>query len=103
MRIRRLSDATGRALLSEGFWKATADQRPADDRSPKGGPLRISYRAALTGILFVLKARIPPQYLPRELSGGCDCGMKCWRRIHERRLAGIWLRIHEAVLPRLRE
>jgi transposase len=105
MHIYRLSDATGQALLSKGFWKPIAAQRPADDRSPKGGPLRISDRAALNGILFVLKARIPRQYLPRELGGGCDCngGMTCWRRIHEQMLAGVWLRTHEAVLPRLRE
>jgi len=105
MRIHRLNDATGRALVSEGFWKPLADQRPADDRSPKGGPRRVSDWAALTGILFVLKAGIPRQYLPRELGCDCDCngGMTCWRRIHERMLAGVLLRIHEAVLPRLRQ
>lgn len=57
--------------------------------------------APLSGILFVLKTGIPWEYLPREL--GCSSGMTCWSRLHERMLAGVWQRVHETILRRLRE
>jgi transposase len=90
-----------RALLPEDLWLLIAAHLPAHRRSPKGGRPRIDDRAALTGILFVLKTGIPWEYLPREL--GCGSGMTCWRRLHEWMLAGVWQRIHEAILRRLRE
>jgi transposase len=90
-----------RALLPEDLWSLIAAHLPTHRPSPKGGRPRIDDRAALTGILFVLKTGIPWEYLPREL--GCGSGMTCWRRLHEWMLAGVWQRIHEAVLRRLRE
>lgn len=90
-----------RALLSEDLWLPIAGHLPAHRRSPKGGRPRIVDRAALTGILFVLKTEIPWEYLPREL--GCGSGMTCWRRLHESMLAGVWQRIDEEVHRRLRE
>jgi len=90
-----------RALLPEDLWSLIAAHLPTHRRSPKGGRPRIDDRAALTGILSVLKTGIPWEYLPREL--GCGSGMTCWRRLHEWMLAGVWQRIHEAILRRLRE
>lgn len=90
-----------RALLSEDLWSLIAAHLPAHRRSPKGGRPRVDDRAALTGILFVLKTGIPWEYLPREL--GCGSGMTWWRRLHGWMLAGVWQRIHEAILRRLRE
>src|SRR5829696_3020776 len=49
---------------------------------PKGGRPRVPDRACLTGIVFVLKAGLPWEYLPREL--GCGSGRSCWRRPRER-------------------
>jgi transposase len=49
----------------------------------------------------MLKTGMPWEYLPREL--GCGSGMTCWRRLYEWMKAGVWQRIHEAVLRRLRE
>ena len=89
------------ALLPEDLWSLIAAYLPAHRRSPRGGRPRINDRAALTGILFVLKTGIPWEYLPREL--GCGSGMTCWRRLHEWVQAGVWQRVHEAVLRRLRE
>jgi transposase len=88
-------------LLSEDLWSFVAAHLPTHHRSPKGGRPRISDRATLTGILFVLKTGIPWEYLPREL--GCGSGMTCWRRLHEWMQAGVWQRIQEAVLRQLRE
>jgi transposase len=38
----------------------------------------MSNRAALTGMLLVLKSGIPWERLPQEM--GCGSGMTCWRR-----------------------
>jgi transposase len=89
------------ALLPEDRWSLIADHLPAHGRSPKGGRPRINDRAALTGLLFVLKTGIPWEYLPREL--GCGSGMTCWRRLHEWMKAGVLQSVHEAILCRLRE
>ena len=58
-------------------------------------------RAALTGILFVLKTGIPWEMLPQEM--GCGSGMTCWRRLKEWHKAGVWERVHRALLDRLGE
>lgn len=87
------------APFAEELWSLIAAHLPVHRRSPKGGRPRIDDRAALTGILFVLKTGMPWEYLPRELGSG----MTCWRRLHEWILTGFWQRIHEAILRRLRE
>jgi transposase len=46
-------------------------------------------------------ADVPFEYLPREL--GCGNGTTRWRRLHEWMHAGVWQRVHDAVLRRLRE
>ena len=56
-------------------------------------------RAVLTGILFVLKTGIPWEDLPQEM--GCGCGMTCWRRLRDWQQAGVWSRIHHALLQDL--
>ena len=62
-------------LLPDALWARIAPEPP----KPKGGRPRVSDRAALTGILFVLKTGIPWEYLPAEM--GCGSGMTCWRRL----------------------
>jgi transposase len=89
------------ALLPNELWSLIEAHLPVHRPSPKGGRPRIDDRAALTGILFVLKTGIPREYLPREL--GCGSGMSCWRRLHEWMQAGVWQRVHEAILRRLRD
>lgn len=56
-------------------------------------------RAALTGILFVLRSGLPWQMLPQEM--GCGSGMTCWRRLRDWHKAGIWHRLHRLMLDKL--
>jgi transposase len=58
-------------------------------------------RAALTGIIFVLKSGIPGEMLPQEL--GCGSGVTCWRRLRDWQEAGVWARLHHELLDRLGE
>jgi transposase len=38
--------------------------------------------------------------LPQEM--GCGSGMSCWRRLRDWQQAGVWDRLHEVLLARLR-
>jgi transposase len=53
------------ALLSEPLWDLVEPFLPIPARRSKGGRPRISDRACLTGILFVLRSGIPWQMLPQ--------------------------------------
>jgi len=87
-------------LLTEELWLCIEPLIPKRVVSPKGGRPAVPARAALTGILFVLKTGIPWEYLPREL--GCGCGMTCWRRLRDWQQSGVWPKIHEMLLAELR-
>ena len=86
-------------LVSDALWEAIAPLLPPEPPKPKGGRPRISDRAALTGILFVLKTGLPWEYLPQEL--GCGSGVTCWRRLRDWQQAGVWHRLHLALLDQL--
>ena len=88
-------------LLSDDLWAAITPLLPPVPPRAQGGRPRVSDRAALTGILFVLRTGIPWELLPQEL--GCGSGMTCWRRLRDWQAAGVWERIHHALLVRLGE
>jgi transposase len=46
-------------LVTDELWEAIEPLLPEEPEKPKGGRRRIDDRAALTGILFVLKSGIP--------------------------------------------
>lgn len=48
--------------------------------TPRGGRPRLPARAALAGIVYVLRSGIPWRMLPKEF--GCS-GVTCWRRLRD--------------------
>ena len=86
-------------LLTDELWERIRPHLPPEPPKPKGGRPRVSDRACLTGILFVLKTGTPWEYLPREM--GCGSGMTCWRRLRDWQAAGIWQKIWHALLDEL--
>src|SRR5215213_6420669 len=62
-------------LVSDELWEVIEPLLPEEPPKPNGGRPRIDDRAALTGILFVLKSGIPWEMLPQEM--GCGSGMTC--------------------------
>ena len=88
-----------RALVSDELWAEIEPLLPEHEVSELGGRPRVPDRAALTGILFVLKTGIQWEDLPQEM--GCGSGMTCWRRLREWQSAGVWDRLHQHFLKRL--
>src|SRR5437667_1312264 len=90
-----------RELLPDALWAEIQPLLPLEPPKPKGGRPRLCDRAALTGIIFVLRTGIPWELLPQEM--GCGSGMTCWRRLHAWHEAGVWHRLHRVLLDRLGE
>jgi len=90
-------------LLPDELWQRIEPLLPPPKRRRFRFPGRkpIDNRKALTGILFVLKTGIPWEDLPLEM--GCGSGMTCWRRLRDWHQAGVWARLHEALLAELRD
>jgi transposase len=86
-------------LLSDDLWREIEPLLPPPKPRPKGGRPPVPHRAALTGILFVLRSGIPWEMLPQEM--GCGSGMTCWRRLRDWQEAGVWHRLHQVLLHRL--
>src|SRR5919112_2474111 len=88
-------------LVSDALWSFIEPLLPVEPPKPKGGRPRVAARAALTGILFVLRSGIPWEMLPQEM--GCGSGVTCWRRLRDWQAAGVWERLHRELLDRLGE
>jgi transposase len=86
-------------LLPDELWTMIEPLKPPEPPKPKAARPRVPDRAALTGILFVLKTGIPWEYLPVEM--GCGSGVTCWRRLRDWQAAGVWHRLHQTLLDRL--
>ena len=86
-------------LVPDDLWAVVEPLLPPARPRPKGGRPPVSDRAALTGILFVLRTGLPWEYLPAEM--GCGSGMTCWRRLRDWQHAGVWAALHRALLEHL--
>ncbi len=87
-------------IVTDELWFLVEPLIPERPRSAKGGHPPVADRVCLTGILFVLRTGIPWEDFPCEM--GC-CGMTLWNRLDEWRRAGVWQRLHELLLAKLRE
>src|SRR3954465_10024769 len=76
------------SLICDDLWEAIQPLLPKDPRKPKGGRPLVQDRAALAGIIFVLRTGCPWRLLPKEL--GCGSGTTCWRRLRDWQAAGGW-------------
>jgi transposase len=87
-------------LVPDELWAKVEPLLPPVREAGTVGRPPVPNRAALTGILFVLKTGIGWEDLPAEMN--CGCGMTCWRRLRDWDAAGVWRRLHETLLAELR-
>ena len=83
-------------LVPDDLWEAIESLLPKEPARPKGGRPRVPDRAALAGIVFVLRTGCPWRLLPKEL--GCGSGATCWRRLRDWQAAGVWEKLHARLL-----
>ncbi len=88
-------------LISDELWALVEPLIPPRRPAIHGrtGRPRTSDRDVLEGIAFVLSTGIGWTKLPTEL--GYGSGWTCWRRLHEWADAGVFDRLHQAVLNEL--
>jgi transposase len=73
--------------VSDALWEAVQSFLPPEPNRHHGGPPRVSHRAALGGILFILRHGLRWCDLPLEL--GYGSGVTCWRRLRQWQALGI--------------
>ena len=83
-------------LVDEDLWKAIVLWLPPERKDVRGGPSRVSNRAALAGIRFVLRHGLRWRDLPPEL--GCGSGVTCWRRLRRWQALGVRAGVHRTLL-----
>jgi transposase len=88
----------GRRLVDDELWAIVEPLLPRRHAHPRGGRPAAPDRAALAGIVFVLRTGAPWQDVPQEL--GCS-GVTCWRRLRAWQRAGVWQRVFDALLTQL--
>jgi transposase len=87
-------------LLPDALWARVHPLLPLPRAKPRGGrPPVDDDRAALTGMLFVLRTGIGWEYLPQEM--GCGSRMTFWRRLRDWQQASVWDRLHRVLLDEL--
>ena len=88
--------------MPDELWQRVAPLLPARPprRTRYPGRLPADDRAALAGIVFVLKTGITWRELPREVAG-CS-GVTCWRRLRDWTEAGVFPAVHTLLLDQLR-
>jgi transposase len=90
------------SLVDDDLWNLIEPLLPRTTRRfCHPGRRRLDDRRVLNGILFVLTTGIAWQRLPLEL--GFGSGMTCWRRLRDWQQAGVWQRLHELLLAKLRQ
>ena len=87
--------------LTDQLWQRLEPLIPIPPRRYRfPGRRRADNRAALEGILFVVRTGMRWNDLPTSMFGAS--GATCWRRLKEWHEAGVWQRLHETLLAELR-
>ena len=87
------------ALVDDELWELIQPQLPRRRRRCRyPGRRRFEDRLVLSSILFVLSTGIAWQRLPQELG----FGMTCWRSLRDWQQTGVFERLHQLLLPKLR-
>lgn len=87
-------------LVSDELWSRVEPLIPKHHSPGSGGGRPpVDDRAALTGILFVLRSGIPWEMLPQEMH--CGCGMTCWRRLRDWQSSSVWDKLLAVLLSEL--
>lgn len=89
-------------LVPDDLWERVAPLLPSapERRRRHPGRLRVPDRAALAGVMFVLRTGVAWRDVPAE-TVGCS-GVTAWRRLRDWTKAGVWPRLHAALLAELR-
>ncbi len=89
-------------LVPDDLWARVAPLLPRhpERRHRHAGRHRIADRIVLAGILNVLRTGVAWRDAPRQVVG-CS-GVTAWRRLRDWTEAGIWPRLHAALLAELR-
>ncbi len=89
-------------LVPDDLWERVAPLLPPapERRHRHPGRLRVPDRTALAGVLFVLRTGVAWRDVPAE-TVGCS-GVTAWRRLRDWTEAGVWPRLHAALLTELR-
>jgi transposase len=92
-------DALARRLVPDGLWEIVAPLLPPPKPRRQGGGLRpVDDRAVLTAIVYVLTSGCAWRHLPEQFGVSKATAHRrfaAWTR------AGVWRRLHVAVLDRL--
>lgn len=85
-----------KALNSDELWEAIEPYLPPAPPKSWGGRPRVLDRAALSGIIFVLRQGLRWRDLPQAL--GYGSGVTCWRRLRRWQALGVWQAVHQTLL-----
>jgi transposase len=89
--------------LTEELWATLRPHLPPRPLyRPKGGHPFCDDRAALTGILYLLREGCKWQSIPSKALD-CPSGSTCWRRFRDWTAAGVWTKAHRQLLRLLGE
>jgi transposase len=89
----------GQALVPDGLWEIVEPLLPAQRERPQGGGTRyVEDRAVFTAIVYVLTTGCAWRHLPAEFGVS---KATAHRRFVAWTEAGLWRRLHRAVLDRL--
>ncbi len=90
-------------IIDDELWKLIEPllRPPKPRRKRYPGRLPVTDRAALNGILLVLKIGMRWNHLPTRLGFGSRA--TCWRRLHDWQQARVWDKLHGLLLDKLRE